>query len=131
MTTNIGHRLAEERRRLGKTQVDFAELAGVGRASQENYEAGRRSPDATYLKKIAKVGADIQYILTGVRSTNLKDVAEDSATYKVNKGIGALSREEEKVVEMFRAIRPEDRTAIKKVVTSLASASEEKGKTGS
>lgn len=82
MSTNVGDRIAEERERLGKTQTEFAAAAGVGRASQQNYEAGRRYPDAEYLEAIALLGADVQYILTGVRSTNLLEVAEETRSYK-------------------------------------------------
>jgi transcriptional regulator with XRE-family HTH domain len=64
---SIGDRLREERDRLGMNQTDFAALTGVSRRSQSNYEGGERSPDADYLAAIAKAGADVTYILTGVR----------------------------------------------------------------
>lgn len=64
----IAERLKEERGRLGFSQADFAEIAGAHRKSQGNYESGERFPDAAYLAAIAKAGADIQYIVTGVRS---------------------------------------------------------------
>ena len=63
-------RLQEERKRLGLTQDKIAEIGGVKRRTQINYEAGERCPDANYFIAIAAVGADVQYILTGIRSGN-------------------------------------------------------------
>ena len=60
-------RLKEERNRLRYGQGEFAELAGVNRRSQVNYEKGDRSPNADYLLAISKAGVDIAYILTGNR----------------------------------------------------------------
>lgn len=64
---SIGLRLKEERERLDLNQTDFAKIGGVGRKSQFNYEENERSPDAEYLAAIAAEGADIQYIVTGIR----------------------------------------------------------------
>jgi transcriptional regulator with XRE-family HTH domain len=71
----IGERLREERERLGLSQSDFAEIAqkmgvsGATRQSQSNYEKGKQTPAVTYLAAIASSGADVQYILTGIRAT--------------------------------------------------------------
>lgn len=80
-----GERLKEERERLGYNQADFAALAGATRKSQFNYESDERSPDVRYLAAIATAGADVQYIVTGVRSAQ------------------ALSRDEVELLEAFRA----------------------------
>lgn len=61
----IGERLKQERERLGLTQEEFADLAGVNKRSQINYEKGVRFPDARYLSKIAQAGTGIDYVLTG------------------------------------------------------------------
>ena len=50
-------RLQEERKRLGLTQDKIAEIGGVKRRTQINYEAGGRSPEGNYLFAIAAVGA--------------------------------------------------------------------------
>ncbi len=88
---DIGDRLKEERERLGYLQAEFAAQGTVGRNSQSGYEVGDRPPTAEYLAKIARLGADVQYIVTGVRSENLHEIdtaessllriAEDSAKY--------------------------------------------------
>ncbi|MEQ8934446.1 MAG: helix-turn-helix transcriptional regulator [Amphiplicatus sp.] len=66
---NIGGRLRAERERLGFTQADFARIGGQKTQSQGRYESGARFPDAQYLALIADEGADVLFILTGVRST--------------------------------------------------------------
>lgn len=62
-------RLKEERKRLKMNQTQFAELAGTTKNSQLNYEKGNVCPSATYLAAIAAAGVDVQYILTGQRSS--------------------------------------------------------------
>jgi transcriptional regulator with XRE-family HTH domain len=69
----IGNRLREERTRLGLTQDQFAEKAGVTKRSLVNYEKGERSPDASFLSAIAEAGADVLYVLTGVRSQGAQE----------------------------------------------------------
>ncbi len=64
---NFGARLAEERKRIGLNQKDFAEIGGVTKTSQVNYESGERSPNVDYLQAITSAGVDVQYIITGVR----------------------------------------------------------------
>lgn len=81
----IAERLREERTRLGHSQAEFAEIAGAHRKSQGNYESGERMPDAAYLSAIAQTGADVQYIVTGVRSD------------------AALSPDERELLALFRA----------------------------
>jgi transcriptional regulator with XRE-family HTH domain len=66
----IEERLKEERGRLGLNQTDFAALAGRTKKTLIDYEKGATSPDAKFLAAIAAEGADVQYILTGVRSLN-------------------------------------------------------------
>lgn len=69
----IGNRLREERTRLALTQDQFAEKAGVTKRSLVNYEKGERSPDAAFLAAIADAGADVLYILTGMRSQEAQE----------------------------------------------------------
>jgi transcriptional regulator with XRE-family HTH domain len=81
----LGHRLAQERARLGLTQAQVAALASVARRTQVNYESGERAPDASYLESLGQKGFDALYVLTGRReqtSTALR-VAEADSTYKL------------------------------------------------
>lgn len=68
--SGLYERLFEERERLGLTQDKFADIAGVTRRSQINYERGERCPDGNYFAAIAAAGADVQYILTGAHSAD-------------------------------------------------------------
>jgi phage repressor protein C with HTH and peptisase S24 domain len=70
---SIGERLKSERERLRFTQVAFAELGETTRKSQLDYEKNLTQPKAGYMAAIAKVGADIQYIITGLRSCSSSD----------------------------------------------------------
>lgn len=63
----IGQRLREERLELGLSQEKFGAVGGVAARAQRNYEAGLRLPDAEYLAKIERIGANIHYIVTGHR----------------------------------------------------------------
>lgn len=78
MQTNdsVGKRLCEERKRLGFTQKAFAGLASLTTMSQHNYESGVRAPDSNYLAAIAAAGADVGYIVTGVRSGGDEEVVD-------------------------------------------------------
>ncbi len=64
----VSDRLAEERRSLGFTQEALGKIGGVTKKTQLGYEKGTASPTADYLLKIREAGADIVYVLTGVRS---------------------------------------------------------------
>jgi transcriptional regulator with XRE-family HTH domain len=74
---SFGARLAEERRRLGLKQADFASLVGTDVARQSLYENDRRALRADYLARLAAAGVDVVYILTSRRSegTRLGDDA--------------------------------------------------------
>ncbi|WP_175841670.1 helix-turn-helix domain-containing protein [Burkholderia arboris] len=96
---SIGERLREERERLGFSQTAFGAVAEVTKQSQIKYEKGERSPDAAYLAAIMRVGADVQYIVSGIRSstTLTQDEQELVARYRAASlelkaaAVGALS----------------------------------------
>jgi len=58
----FGARLRAERERLGYTQKDFAELAGIKRVSQYLYEHEDISPNLRYLTAIAELGVDVYFL---------------------------------------------------------------------
>lgn len=72
-------RLKEERKRLKMNQTQFAELAGTTKNSQLNYEKGNVCPSAAYLAAIAAAGVDVQYVLTGRRSSEPVLTPEEKA----------------------------------------------------
>jgi len=65
----IGDRIKEERQRLGLNQTEFAALAGAAKRTQIDWEKGVSSPTAEQLGAMGGAGADVQYIVTGVRSS--------------------------------------------------------------
>lgn len=81
---NSGDRLREERERLGFSQTALGAIGGVLKQAQLKYEKGERFPDAAYLDAASKVGIDIQYVVTGTRSTAAlsDDEAELLAGYR-------------------------------------------------
>lgn len=70
---SVGKRLAEERKRIGLSQSDFAERVGVSFSSQRRYENGRSSPDTAYLEAIGKAGVDVNYVVFGIASDEIVD----------------------------------------------------------
>jgi transcriptional regulator with XRE-family HTH domain len=72
----VAERIRLERERLGLTQAAFAEMAGIGRATQLFYENHDRFPDIQYLEKLFEHGIDIPFIMTGQRSQSTYNDAE-------------------------------------------------------
>lgn len=101
--TNVGARLKAERERLGLGQLDLAEPAGVTRNTQWAYEKGERAPDAWYLACAARLGVDVLYVVTGVRS----EVAD-------------LSPEQSQLLDYFRAADDDAQRAAMLVLEALA-----------
>lgn len=66
----IGVRLREERVRLGYSQADICNSCGISKRSYIHYESGDRSPDAEFLGAASKMGIDVQFVVTGIRSEN-------------------------------------------------------------
>lgn len=64
----FGKRLKEERERLEMSQIQFAQLCGVGRTAQFNYEREEREPSYTYMDMAEKLGVDALYVFTGTRT---------------------------------------------------------------
>lgn len=87
---SIAIRLTEERARKGYSQADFARQLDISREGLRLYEMGQRGLSAEFLAKAAGLGVDVQYILIGVRSTNLAE-AEKSAQASVSVTGGSAS----------------------------------------
>jgi transcriptional regulator with XRE-family HTH domain len=64
---SFGTRLAEERRRLGLKQAEFAALVGTNVPKQSLYENDKRALRADYLARLAEAGVDVVYVLMGQR----------------------------------------------------------------
>ncbi|HGM7876710.1 TPA: helix-turn-helix domain-containing protein [Pseudomonas aeruginosa] len=79
--SSIGERLKEERVRLGFSQPAFAGLAETTKKSQIDYEKDLTQPKAGYLAAVARVGADVQYIVTGTISNRGEPLTQDEALW--------------------------------------------------
>ncbi len=53
------------------SQTQFAGLGEASKRAQINYEQGDSTPDASYLAAVSRVGVDVLYVVTGVRSSAL------------------------------------------------------------
>ncbi|RRW89176.1 helix-turn-helix domain-containing protein [Pandoraea apista] len=76
MTTGraeIAIRLIEERAKAGYSQADFARQLDISGETLRRYEMGLREMGAEFLARAASLGVDVQYILTGARSTNASE----------------------------------------------------------
>jgi len=66
---SISERLFEERQRLGLSQTQAGQAAGVSMVSWRNWERyGSGSPNAEALATLYAAGFDVLYIVTGVRN---------------------------------------------------------------
>ena len=120
-------RLREERHRLGLSQNALAGIMGITKWTVMNYEkqGGRGTPiPANMLLTCSKLGMDVQYIVTGVPSSNLSRVEEESGAYRPQaKGshIGGLTSEESKLLEKYRRLKPKHRQHVQTAVDALVS----------
>lgn len=67
----IGNRLKEERERIAMTQPAFAEYANTTKKTQIDYEKDKTPPKGSYLAKVAELGVDVGYVITGLRAENV------------------------------------------------------------
>lgn len=67
----IGARVKEERERLEMTIPEFADAAGVKKNTVIDWQKDVSSPPAARLAALASVGLDVQYVVTGARSSSL------------------------------------------------------------
>jgi transcriptional regulator with XRE-family HTH domain len=76
--SNFSERLRAVRKQMGKSQTEFAEMAGVVTGSQGGYERGSVEPTVGYLLKLAELGVDMNFLLgsTGAPSAGEQQVNE-------------------------------------------------------
>lgn len=63
----FGLRLKEERKRLGLSQAEMAQVGGVGRLAQLQYESEATAPTTRYLSAIGSIGVNLVYLVAGIR----------------------------------------------------------------
>lgn len=95
----LGERLKTVRVDLDLSQQQMADKCGVTMRSQRNYEKGERLPDAAYMAALVGLNIDVQYILTGVRSSV------------------ALAPDERVLIDLYRGSSAELKKAVLNVLT--------------
>ena len=101
---SFGGRLAEERKRLGLKQAEFAALVGTDVPKQSLYENDRRELRADYLARLADARVDVVYVLTGQRSEG-----------------GWLSQSASDLLSAYVCLPPDVQRALAAFASSLAS----------
>ncbi|HYG29379.1 MAG TPA: helix-turn-helix transcriptional regulator [Allosphingosinicella sp.] len=99
---SFGARLAEERKRLGLKQADFAGLVGTDVPKQSLYENDRRELRAEYLARLVDADVDVVYILSGRRS-----------------GAEALGEGASQLLSAYLGLPPELRQAVEEFVGAI------------
>lgn len=87
----FGERLKEERKRLGLSQEEFAERAGIKRLAQSQYENEVRDPRKSYLAAINALGVHLYYLLFGKHASGESLPTEE--TRRIEKKIFDLIEE--------------------------------------
>ncbi len=67
----LTYRLKVERKRLGKSQGQIADLCGSSREMWGRYERGTYPISAGVLRAFIECGADAEYLHTGIRSSSV------------------------------------------------------------
>lgn len=109
-------RLKEERLRLAMSQEVFGAHGGVRKQAQIKYEKGDRNPDSAYFEGIASIGANVDYILTGVTSglrTKLNALEE---TTKAATSLDLPPRESELVRDVLYGVAMKDGSGIRETI---------------
>lgn len=65
---SFGERLRSERLRIGLQQLELAEACEVARKTLSVWEKGEQTPNAAILSRMAVVGVDVLYVVTGERA---------------------------------------------------------------
>ncbi len=130
---SISERLKEERLRLGLNQTVFGQIGGVTKKTQMLYEGGDRMPDAAYLRGISGVGADVQYILIGLRSVNLgeamlsEEFVQETGMERLVAAAQPVTKDEAALLDNYRHASAEGKKAIKATSDALAKPATDKG----
>ena len=90
-------------------QQEIADIGGVAKRTYCNYESGERESAGGFFTAIAKSGADISFILTGIR-ISLNDHSEDGEKNKL-----ILDQWSKELIEDLKRCSYEDRAMIQRI----------------
>ena len=114
---SIGERLREERVRLSLSQELMGDAAGVRKQAQLKYEKGERHPDAAYLERLAAIGVDVLYVLTGRRAPAANGLAVSEPG-----PVGHLTLPEQGLIKGWRQLDAKGRQAVLAMMEALTQA---------
>lgn len=117
----ISEWIKDERKRLGLTQPAFADIAGVKKRTIIDWEKGASSPTAVQMSALFKAGADVQYIVTGMRSNSVSQVAEKPLTNGKCDTVSHLPLDEQMLLLAFRALNQAGKNEALGWISQLAS----------
>lgn len=115
--STLEDRLIEERKRFGLSQAAFGEAGGVQKRAQINYEKGERHPDAAYLERLAAIGVDVLYVLTGRRAPAANGLAVSEPG-----PVGHLTLPEQGLIKGWRQLDAKGRQAVLAMMEALTQA---------
>lgn len=105
--SDFANRLKEQRKKLGYTQAQIAEICGVSGRMWGDYERGKYFPRNENLIAIEKAGIDVQYVMYGEQRS---DFRQPEIT---------LSAEEQELLTQFRQLNQDGKTAIFSMLSAL------------
>jgi len=97
----LGGRLRAIREATGLSQAAFAEMMGVHRRSQINYELGKRTPALNYFEAMQKAGIDISDLLDWPNET-AKDLKAMAYFHLLSTAVSLLGIKEDKLQSALR-----------------------------
>ncbi len=107
MLTNVGERLKEERERLGLSQESFGKTTGLEKISkqvQSAYERNKTNPDNEYWAAVDRIGVDIRYVLTGLRTVGgERALPYDVLFINARTGKPVTAKEFREIIETIKA----------------------------
>jgi len=102
--TEIGQRVALIRGQ--DSQQAFADKIGVHRNTLRNYEKGERSPDASFMQKMASLGINMNWLVTGEGEPNLSSSTDQERPPKIMQDV-MHHLDKDVFSEVIQAIRDE------------------------
>lgn len=108
---SLGKRIANERKRLGYTQEEIAQLCEVSRVQWGRYEREESELKGRVLKVFCELGANAGYIFTGQKST--LNIIGKISTKPISNKPEQLSDDEWKMIQMYRLMNHDKKITLK------------------
>ncbi|HGL5374092.1 TPA: helix-turn-helix domain-containing protein [Citrobacter farmeri] len=121
-TSQAGARIRSERKRLGLSQADAGQICGVTRETWGKYERNVFEMGAAPFRAFVAAGADADYIVTGINSSEFEKVAAQAMPEHMREPgkSGILSAKEEEIIACYRRADDAGRAAILAAARALA-----------